>query len=53
MAPVKALGIGDVQLAAATEQGQAPNQTGRALHPSMLFCGIPRQYPLGVNPRPH
>ena len=48
MVPVKALWIRDVQLAAVTEEGQAPNQTGRALHPSMPFCGIPRSIPLAI-----
>jgi hypothetical protein len=47
MAPVKTLGIGDVQLAAVTEEGQAPNQAGRALHSSMVFGDTPRQYPFG------
>ena len=52
MVPVKTLGIGDAQLAAVTEEGQASNQTGRAvLHSSMQFCDIHRSIPLGATPR--
>jgi hypothetical protein len=53
MVPVKTLGIGDVQLAAVTEEGQAPNQTGRALHSSTVFCDISRSIALAPASRPH
>jgi hypothetical protein len=53
MAPVKTLGIGDVQLAAVTEEGQASNQTGRALHSSTAFCDISRSIALAPASRPH
>jgi hypothetical protein len=41
MTPVKALGIGDMQLAAVTEKSQAANQARRALHSSIAFRDIP------------
>jgi hypothetical protein len=53
MVPVKTLGIGDVQLAAVTEEGQAANQTGRALHSPMAFRDICRSIALAPRSRPH
>lgn len=46
LVPVESLGIGDVQLAAVTEEGQAPDQTRRALHWSVAFDNIPAVSPL-------